>query len=149
GVCAIVGDGRSLQFHEAVYRIKGERRRGRPMATMLSTERFVKLLRREALPPSLMCLIDEPRRFPLATSGLCPVPGPLSIAASRQAPSPLVSVTSGEMVMQNWDACGHPYAERLIGELIKHGIDYPAGTSMNESGEPEIVDEDDGIAFSR
>ena len=65
-------------------------------------------------------------------------------------PKSIVSrLEDGTAVIQNWDAIGHKPAHNLFYQMQKVGIRYPAITSMNISGEPEIVNQEEGKQFAK
>lgn len=53
----------------------------------------------------------------------------------------------GKPVLQNYDPTGKRNIELLVAEAIAAGANLPAATSMNASGEKEIVDHDRAAAF--
>ena len=70
-------------------------------------------------------------------------------SGSGEIPSAMISRSSdGTPILQNWDPEGHEPTLLLLEEMYKKGVKYPAVTSMNYSGTPELVTEEEGTAFS-
>src|SRR5205807_4828583 len=69
-------------------------------------------------------------------------------AAAKMPPAMISRSADGVPILQNWDPEGHEPTLLLLEEMYKKGVTYPAVTSMNRSGTPELVTEKDGIAFS-
>jgi hypothetical protein len=149
GVCAIWGDGANPEFPATVAKIKGELRGNRPLAASLSTERFVEMLDLSKVPPSLHDTFLNAKKLADATGSLCFFRAPITDAAARTLPPSMVSEIDGVKIIQNWDAKGHRPTHKLLRAFEHEGIEFPAVTSMNVSGEPEITSQQQGIEFSQ
>lgn len=150
GVCAIWGDGGNPKFYEEVIRIKGEKRGERPLATSLKTEEFQSLIDKNNIPAFLHNIFLDPKKLVLRTGSLCFIRAPIKKEIGEKLPPHLVSKSSnGVYEMQNWDPYGHDPVNKFLDLMVKNDIKYPAVTSMNISGEPEIVDQEKGIEFAK
>lgn len=148
-VCAIWGDGGSGRFAEEVRRIKGEARGHRPLGASMLADGFVALLDRSEIPPPLRHILLNARELSRRLGSLCFVRAAVrEDVVSRLPPSIVSRGAGGRPVVQNWDPRGHRPVFLLIQEMLREGIVYPAVTSINVSGQPEIVDQNEGIAFS-
>jgi hypothetical protein len=149
GVCAIMGDGANPAFVNAVVRAKGEKRRTQPLAGLLEAATLVPLLDAAQIPADLHPIFLDPAEFSARLGSLCFIRLPVTEAAARQLPPLMVSRSAGGTpIIQNWDPAGHPALGALFTAARAHGLAYPAGTSMNRSGQPEIADQEEGQAFA-
>ena len=149
GVCAIWGDGENPLFPVRVAQIKGEKRGERPLAASLRTSTFVEMIDPNKISPELHDLFLKADELAKRTSSLCFIRAPITEAAAAKIPSAMISRSSdGTPILQNWDPEGHEPTLLLLEEMYKKGVKYPAVTSMNYSGTPELVTEEEGIAFS-
>jgi len=151
GVCAIWGDGDNPLFPARVAQIKGEKRGERPLAASLRTSTFVDMIDPTKISPDLHELFLKADELAKRTSSLCFIRAPITEAAAAKLPPAMISRSSadGTPIIQNWDPEGHEPTLLLLEQLYKKGVEYPAVTSMNVSGTPELVTEEDGIAFSK
>lgn len=150
GVCAVWGDGGNPKFYEEIIRIKGEKRGERPLATSMKSEEFLPLIDKTKIPNFLHRIILDPKEFVLRTGSLCFIRAPITKDVGEKLPSWIVSKdNNGNYEMQNWEPYGHDAINELINLMVKNGIKYPSVTSMNVSGNPEIVDQEEGIEFSK
>lgn len=148
GVCAIWGDGSSPAFTESVSEIKGEKRGHRPLAASLTTKEFVSLLDPNKIPPELHSTFFDADELAARTGSLCFFRGPITEAAAIKIPNSMVSRVDGVPVIQNWDSRGHRPTSALLRTVRNLGVRFPAVTSMNMSGEPEITDQGEGVKFA-
>ncbi|QBD78303.1 hypothetical protein EPA93_20790 [Ktedonosporobacter rubrisoli] len=150
GVCGIWGDGAHPSFPLRVAQIKGEKRGERPLAASLETSSFVAMLDPTKIPEELHDLFLNADELAARLASLCLLRAPITEAAAAKLPASLISrLPDGAPLLQNWDPAGHEPTHLFVEEMHKRGIVYPAVTSMNPSGTPELVTEEDGIRFSR
>lgn len=149
GVMAIWGDGRSDKFIKTVWSIKGEGRKGRPMALTLKSKDFVKLIDHQQIHPSQRAKLKDYDRLTRTSGSLFFWRVPINSVAVGNLPGHVVSEDAGIYVIQNWDPVGHKPAENFIREMEQIGIVLPAITSLNVTGEPEIVDAGEAEIFCR
>lgn len=143
-------DGANRQAVETIYRVKGERRIGRPMVTTLDAATFVELLDPDKIPAEVRKIFLDPEELETRLGMLCLIRAPLRASAVARVPPALVSQTDdGTRWMQTCVPAGAEPGSRLIYTLLEHGIRFPAVTSMNVSGRPEIVDAREAEAFCR
>lgn len=150
GVCAIWGDGDNPKFYEQVTHIKGEKRAQRPLATTLMTSDFLQYIDTDQIPDFLRPVFLDSQGLAARTGSLCFLRMPVVDKAIKRFPSYVVSKNENEMYeMQNWDAYGHKPTHTFIELLSEKGVSLPAVTSMNITGSPEIVDQDEGVEFAK
>lgn len=150
GVCAIWGNGESKKFCDSVAQIKGELRKKKALAATFPTELLVQLIDSTMIPSKLHHIFLDANELSERIGSLCFVRVPVTYESAQKLPWSMVSkMKNGCYVIQNWDPAGHKPTELFIQELHSIGVKYPAVTSMNISGKPEIVDQDAGIQFAR
>jgi hypothetical protein len=150
GVCAIWGDGANPRFPGRAAQIKGEKRGERPLAASLRTRTFVEMLDPTKISSDLHDLFLKADDLAARTSSLCFLRAPVTEAAAASIPASMISrLPDGTPILQNWDPEGHEPTLLLLEQMYQNGIEYPAVTSMNPSGTPELVTEEDGIRFSQ
>jgi hypothetical protein len=150
GVCAIWGNGDDYRFVESIQSIKGEKRGEKPLAATLSTERLVKMIDVTMVHSSLIDILTNHEELSVRTGSLCFLRVPITKEAALSLPKSMISFSDeGTPILQNWDPFGHQPVHDLYSKLIKSGIKYPAITSMNISGTPEMVDQKEGEKFSK
>lgn len=150
GVNAIWVDGQNLEAIGKMQAIKGEARVGRPVALTIGFDRLTTMIDSDAL-------TDEVRRFLMITEdikdylgSLCFLRVPLKEEYRQDVPvSSLSTDTQGRYWIQTWDPFGHEPTEDLIKIAESLGVKFPAVTSMNINGQPEIVDQNEGEEFSQ
>ena len=135
---------------EAIYRIKGERRIGRPISTTLGAERFVEMLDPEEIDPRVRKIFLDPRELEQRFGMLCLIRAPIRKSAAQVLPPDVLSQTAdGTNWLQNCIITGSSPAIELIQAIQNQGVEFPAVTSMNVSGQPEIADRDQAEVFCR
>lgn len=149
GVCAIWGDGSNKKTIDLIEEIKGEDRGVRPVALTLSLDELVPMLDIEKLHPSTRDLFLVVSDLKSKIGSLCFIRAPIKTSHAKKIPQRAKSRENGLVFIQNWDAYGHDPTEDLILLAHKFGVNYPVVTSMNKSGHPEIIDQDQGERFCK
>lgn len=150
GVCAIWGDGKNDKFCSEIARIKGERRKKKPLGATLPTKILVSLIDSKKIPKKFHSIFLNAEELSSRIGSLCFIRVPITENAALALPKSMISkLRNGTNVIQNWDPAGHRSIDQLIKDLHESGVIYPAVTSMNISGEPEIVDQQAGIDFAK
>ena len=132
----------------AVYRIKGAKRVGMPLGMILAPSDLPKLVDPDLIPPELHPLFLNGDDLAARLSTLVWIRFPLRADVAAGLPACLLSTTpDGIHWGQGWitdlgDAHG-----MLVAQLIENGVSMIAPTSMNVSGDPEIVAVEDGAEF--
>src|SRR5690349_25093254 len=70
-------DGANREAVETIYRVKGERRIGRPMATTLEAATFVELLDPDKIPVDMRKIFLDPQELEARLGMLCLIRAPL------------------------------------------------------------------------
>lgn len=149
GVCALWFNGGDIKAVKRIWQIKGEARLGRPIALTLDLEEFIPMIDVDLLPTQLQDLIKSPD-FKLRVGSLCFIRAPLKEKHQRSIPEHAKSFEgNGICMIQNWDAHGHTPTEQFLNEVKNLGVEYPAVTSMNITGQPEIVNQKEGEEFCK
>ena len=149
GVCALWFDGENVNAVKKVWQVKGEGRRGRPIALTLSLDEFVKMVDSDTLPPNERKFLTSPDlKFKIGS--LCFIRAPIQKNLINIIPHHARSFDeNGVCMIQNWDSFGHTPSEKFLSRVKTLGVRHPAVTSMNITGQPEIVDQEEGALFCR
>jgi hypothetical protein len=147
-VYGLIGDGHSTTLGEKVAQIKGQQRIGRPLSVCLPARRFSQLLDPAQIHPKVRGLALDGHALSRTLSSLAFVRAPIRASAARDLPNDLVSYVEGIPHLQSLDPGGLPGVRSLMSHLWRQGISYPAITSMNRSGEPEIVTYAEALEFA-
>jgi tRNA A37 threonylcarbamoyladenosine synthetase subunit TsaC/SUA5/YrdC len=148
-VYGIIGDGESPDLGQRVAQIKGERRIGRPLSTCLPARRFSQLLDPGEIHPALRGLALDGHALSRTLSSLAFVRAPIHRSVVHDVPADLVSRTDDVPYIQSVDPGGLPGIRSLMASLWRQGVRFPAITSMNRSGDREIIARDAAFEFSR
>ena len=149
GVCAIWVDGTNPDAVEAVYKIKGERRGRRPFGVIISAKRVCKLVDLSRVAPSTRDLLSDPNELGRRIGSLCFLRYPLADSVAASLPEWVMSQTDdGTHWVQSWLPDEWAPTRNLIDALNNAGVDLPIVTSMNVSGQPELVEREEGLRFS-
>lgn len=121
--------------------IKGEKQKNKPVALTLGFEKILQVIDWSNLSEPLNAFLHS-RNLKKELGSLCFIRVPLNKDFLNQFPASTVSKDQfGTIWIQNWDAHGHTPTEKLINLIQDYRVKYPGITSMNISGEPEIVDQ--------
>ena len=149
-VCALFGSSDTRAFPDEVIRVKGEKRRTKPVAVFLSAEEIARAVDPAKMPQALVPLMTSPDALRQVLAGLVLLRLPLRPDAAAELPPYLLSRRAdGTPVVMTADPGGYQPLQDLFGACRARGVRFLSGTSMNASGQPEIVDQPEGIAFSR
>lgn len=148
GTCGLWADGHNPTALDSIYQIKGERRKGRPLGTILEAPAFVDMLDPDGIEPSLHDLVLDPDVLADHLASICFIRAPLDTEVGASLPDRVTS-QSGERVywLQNWLPRGSEPARTWVEALRQGRIELPAATSMNVSGKPELVDQEEAATF--
>lgn len=150
GVNALWINGDDPESVSKINRIKGEKRIGRPIALTVGFENLTKMIDLKKLSKDVLRFLKLSRNLKKELGSLCFLRVPIKKAYAMELPVSALHVDSkGTIWLQNWDPHGHDSSESLISDAQKRGVKFPAVTSMNISGEPEIVDQDIAKEFCR
>ncbi len=148
GVCILWIDAQNREAVKRIYAIKGARRVGRPFSVLLETNSFISILDKEAIHPGLHAFFFDPDELEDRLGALCMIRAPIRKAAADKLPGyAYTTAEDGSRWVQSWVPCGHKPGRQLLEEMWSIGIRLPGVTSMNVSGDPEIVEQDDALAF--
>ena len=149
GVCAVWVDGTNPDAVEAVFKIKGEQRGRRPFSGIISAERLSKLIDLSRVAPSTRDLLSDPDELGNRIGSLCFIRDPVADSVAASLPEWVVSQTDdGTHWVQSWIPDGWATPSILIDAFKNAGVHLPIVTSMNVSGQREIVDMEEGLRFS-
>jgi hypothetical protein len=147
-VYGIIGDGQSPQLQEEVAQIKGAARIGRPLSACLPSRRFSQLLDPDQIHPAVRGLALDGHVLSRTLSSLAFVRAPIRRAVADEVPPCLISYVGEVPYLQSVDPGGLPGIRSLIATLWRGGVRFPAVSSMNRSGEREIVTRPAAVDFS-
>lgn len=147
GVCALWFDGGNKAAIDKLLQVKGETRLGRPIALTLSLEEFIPMVDLKNLPRGLSDFLSS-SDLKSKIGSLCFIRAPLKKDFHRIIPDAAKSFDEqGVCMIQNWDSFGHNPVENFLSLAKKMGVVHPAVTSMNITGQIEIVDQKKAIKF--
>jgi hypothetical protein len=147
-VYGIIGDGHSSDLGAKVAAIKGQQRLGRPLSVCLPESRFSRLLDPGQIHPAVRGMALDGHALSRTLSSLAFVRAPIRASVAQDLPTHLVSVMDGVPYLQSLDPGGLPGARKLMSLLWREGVQFPAISSMNSSGDPEIVEYSEALRFS-
>jgi MFS family permease/tRNA A37 threonylcarbamoyladenosine synthetase subunit TsaC/SUA5/YrdC len=148
-VCALIGASDTRAFADEVIRIKGEKRRTKPVAAFVSAEEIAGMVDPTKIPQALVPLLTQPDRLRETLQGLVLMRLPITKQAAAGVPPHLLSYRGdGTPVFMTADPGGYQPLDDLWQACRARGVRFLSGTSMNASGSPEIVDQAEGIAFA-
>jgi tRNA A37 threonylcarbamoyladenosine synthetase subunit TsaC/SUA5/YrdC len=147
-VYGLIGDGDSTGLGEKIAQIKGQERIGRPLSVCLPARRFSQLLDPAQIHPKVRDLALDGHALSRTLSSLAFVRAPIRASAAQDLPKDLVSYVDSIPYLQSLDPSGLPRVRSLMSHLWRHGVPLPAITSMNRSGEPEIVTQVEAQSFA-
>ncbi|MBU3957425.1 hypothetical protein KKI19_04100 [Patescibacteria group bacterium] len=149
GVNALWIDGGNQEAVLKLQTIKGELRQNRPVALTIGFERLVNLIDTNALTDEAKQFLDISGNLKSELGSLCFLRVPLKTEYIVRVPASSLNYEGGRVWIQSWDPYGHRWTEQFLRSIEGLGVEFPAVTSMNISGEPEIVDQDEGEEFCR
>jgi hypothetical protein len=150
GLCVALGDAGNPAFAAWTTRSKGEGRVGRPLATILPAQDVVPMVDPEGIPAPLRHIFLDPAELVARLSALVFIRLPIRESAARTVPAWLLSRgADGRPLFQFMDPHGYEPVRAFMAALREEGVRFPGGSSMNVSGQPEVVRCEEGIAFAR
>lgn len=150
GVNAIWLNGAEEVAMDRLYKVKGERRKGKPTALTLDLKYFVQFIDTSHLASEVREFIELSQDLRSHLGSLCFIRAPIKAEYIDVLPAGSLSKDKqGQVWAQSWDPYGHPPAEDLVKRIINLGVRYPAITSMNYSGSPEIVEQSEAGEFCK
>jgi tRNA A37 threonylcarbamoyladenosine synthetase subunit TsaC/SUA5/YrdC len=150
GVCGLWADGNNDQAVDLIYQLKGEKRADRPLGTTLDGPDFVKMVEPDRVAATARDLFLDSQKLQQRLGSLCFIRIPIREKFGGRLPSRLVSQTEdGTYWLQNWLPWGCRTSELWMKALKRQEIELPVATSMNLSGEPELVEQEAGVEFCR
>lgn len=150
GVNALWINGQDLTAVTRLQEVKGEGRVGRPVALTIGFERLVEMIDPDVLTDEVRRFLEVTQDLKTHLGSLCFLRVPLKHDLMKAVPQSSLSIdTQGRPWIQTWDPFGHQPTEDFIKRSENLGVEFPAVTSMNISGQPEIVDQKRGEEFCR
>ncbi len=148
GVCILWIDAENRDAVDRIYAIKGAKRQGRPFSVLLETNSFISILDGTIIHPDLHPFFFDPDELEDRLGALCMIRAPIRKDAARKLPDYTYTQSEdGTCWVQSWVPCGHTPGRQMLEEMWSIGLRLPGVTSMNVSGEPEIVEQEDAVAF--
>lgn len=148
GVCAVWVDGGNASAIETAYRIKGSKRGRRPFGVVLSAERLGEMIDPNRISPETRSLFLDSAQLSARLGSLSFVRYPVQEAVARVLPDAALSRDAqGSPWLQSWLPEGCETTRVWMQQINAHDVELPIVTSMNVSGDPEVVDQDEGADF--
>lgn len=148
GVCALWFDCANPKAVKKIWQIKGEGRKSRSLSLTIKLEEFLAMVDSGKLHADVRNLING-GDFQSKVGSLCFIRAPIKKEYEEDIPHHAKNYSDGVCMVQNWDAHGHEPVEEFLNEVRKKGVKYPAVTSMNLTGQPEIVSQEEGEQFAQ
>jgi tRNA A37 threonylcarbamoyladenosine synthetase subunit TsaC/SUA5/YrdC len=149
GVCGIWLDGDNREAIEAAYRIKGEQRGHRPFGVILDAAGLIERIDVDKIARSTSSLFFDEGELAARLGSMCFIRYPIREEVAASLHESLVSSSAGVPWLQSWIPEGCSATATWMRELQAHGLRLPVASSMNVSGTPEIVEQEEGIWFCR
>ncbi len=148
-VAVITVDATQDRAADLVYRIKGEARIGKPMATLIPAAAIVDLIDPDQIPAPVRHIFLDGTEWEARLGTLASVRVPIRARAALDLPAFLRPQSKdGRYWLQSWVADQTSTGGLLLKEFQAQDVNLPGVTSLNASGRPEIVDQDQALAFS-
>jgi hypothetical protein len=148
GVCGLWIDGASAKAINLIDEIKGEKRANRPFGTTLDGAEFARMIDPGQIAPSTRGLFLDAEQLRSRLGSLCFIRIPIREQVGIELPPRLVSQTEdGTYWLQNWIPWGCRSSQLWMEALKGQKIEFPSATSMNVSGNPELVEQEAGVEF--
>ena len=148
GVCGIWVDGGNGSAIETAYTIKGEKRGHRPLGVILDAESLSGMIDVGRIARETHSLFLDPEMLLARLGSLCFIRYPVAESVASSLPGAVLSRDGeGMRWLQSWIPEGCSTTRIWIRQLHEQHVDLPIATSMNLSGHPELVDQEDGAAF--
>lgn len=146
GVCAIWVDGDNESAIETAYKIK--KRGRRPFGVILSATSLGEMIDVDRISPETRSLFLNPKLLSARLGSLCFIRYPIRESIALSLPDAVLSRDGeGTPWLQSWLPEGCLTTRIWMQQLHKRRIDLPIVSSMNVSGQPELVDQDEGAVF--
>jgi hypothetical protein len=130
-----------------IERIKGDARKGRPLALTIPFEAFLSHIDLAYIKDSrLKGLFSNPHMATQRFGGWTFIKMLSNKQARRELPPCVISSESG--TVQDFSPAGHTTAEKFLGAVMMSGVRLPVMTSVNPSGMPEYVTEEEAQEFA-
>jgi hypothetical protein len=137
GVCGLWADGQLPSGLEEIYRIKGEKRSGRPIGAIMPSAEFVSILDEDQIAPPARDLFLNDNLLATRLGSICFIRAPITDIVGSSLPDRLVSRTDdGTCWIQNWLPEGCNPAANWLESMRSMNISLPVATSMNVEREP-------------
>jgi tRNA A37 threonylcarbamoyladenosine synthetase subunit TsaC/SUA5/YrdC len=150
GVCGLWVDGTRTDAVNAIATVKGGQRGQRPLSTTLPAEEVVRLIDPDELAETARPVFLDAAELKNRLATLCFVRLPIRPAAVDVLPAGVRSRDeAGTWWLQNWFPDNTAPTSRLVAAMQAAGVAVPAVTSMNISGQPEIVSQTEAEEFCR
>lgn len=148
GVNAIWLNGSNPKAVAQVPKIKGAKRIGRPLALTIPFAKLLKVTDLEKISSDGRKILEDSKNLSQELGSLCFIRVPAKPSSISSLPECAVFKDGeGEYWVQSWDPHGHPFTEHLLKTAYNLGVKFPVVTSMNNSGEPESVSQEEGERF--
>ncbi len=147
-VCTFWGKGDDLNFFNEVVRVKGEKRKTKQLSIITNSYEIVKLIDPTKIPAALQPIFLNPAEMAIRFGALCFLQLPVrQELAHTIAPHHLSYAEDGTPIMMGLDPYGNSALELLSHVTRQLGVKFLTGSSLNASGQPEIVEQVEGIEY--
>lgn len=150
-VWALWGNAADSRYVDTVRRIKGRDPNSR-FGLTLPFQAVTQYANLDLIHPKLRALFEKPDTLTGLLGSLAFVRFPVRpdlIAGSLLESTVLSQDTQGRPLLQNYDPAGKKNVQMMVEEAMSLGVQLPAASSMNVSGNAEIMEMADAAEFVR
>lgn len=148
GVNALWVDTENNSALKKLVKIKREERVNRPISLTLDLNQFIKAVDLGYISKEVRDFLSVSEELKENFGSLCFIRAPLKKELIGKIPKvAFYEDNKGIIWIQSWDPYGHIFTESFINSILSLGVKFPGVTSMNISGQPEIVDQKEAERF--
>jgi hypothetical protein len=147
-VYGLVGDGLRPSLGYEIALIKGRAQLGRKLSVCLPSNRLSEMIDLAHVHPSLRTWALDGDALAWTVSSRCYLRVPVRESIAAALPPHLISYRDGVPYLQSLDPNGMPGVNEFMTTLWQTGVPFPAVTSMNLSGDGEIVEFAAAVRFA-
>ncbi len=148
GVNALWVDTQNNSALKKLIKIKGEERINRPISLTLELNQFIKAIDLDYISKEVRDFLSISEALKENFGSLCFIRAPLKKELINRIPkAAFCKDDKGVIWIQSWDPYGHIFTESFIKNILALGVKFPGVTSMNITGKPEVVNQDEAERF--
>lgn len=131
-------DGTRSKAIQHALSVKSDSNPNRKFSGILDLKLFLSLIDKSKVHPQIVSLLENPDQLSHLTSGLFHLRAPVTSTAQGLVPPSMLSQEGGQLFLQNLDSSKHPIF-KLVQACAASGINWLCCTTLNRTGQPEVV----------